>query len=209
MVRDITPLDIKQLASMHEKELSEEFLSKLGSRFLRQYYKAWINSPYAVFLCYDDGILKGALLGSINPGSQYNYMLKKSGTKLLFSIFASLLTRPIWAIAFFKTRFKYYAMGVLKRVFKRQKVTESFEGIIAELTHVFVDSKFRQQHIGSILVGEFISRCRNNNIKKIDLVTPLESPAAQFYEALGFVSKGTIKAKTGEMFQRFIFEITN
>lgn len=79
-VRPMAPDETVQTALLHTRELPHEFLTRFGPEFLYRYYRAFIESPYAVALVAGvDGEpersggqrVDGVLLGTFDTGAHY------------------------------------------------------------------------------------------------------------------------------------------
>lgn len=115
-IRPIAATDLPAVARLHEDVLTDEFLATCGRAFLRSYYRAWIDSPFAIALCAVDerGGLAGALLGSVEPTSHYRSMLRAGGVAIASRLVARALSHPRFGVELVRTRGKRYVRGLYR-----------------------------------------------------------------------------------------------
>jgi GNAT superfamily N-acetyltransferase len=210
ILQDLKEQDLKEAAKAHCQVFKEEFLSLAGPLFMRQYYKAWIKSPYQIsFIAKDkSGKLLGVLLANYNPAGHYFVVVRRNIVRLGFFLCASFIVHPRFAKEVLLHRFWYYLTGVLRRLKNRPSKKglgcDANEGrSIAELTHLFVVPEARGQSVGKSLVSKLEERLKSLNCNRLELVTPFDADAVKFYEALNFVNQGKIISRAGETFLKF------
>src|SRR5579875_2125193 len=112
IVRPLRPSDLEQSSKLHRDILSTEFLARGGTRFLRQYHRAWIETADCLALAAvddQDGIV-GVLLGSTSPNRHYRAMLRHHGFGLAFLLLIQALRDPSFGRELVATRtFRYAA----------------------------------------------------------------------------------------------------
>lgn len=204
--------DVSQAAKLHCQIFTEEFLSRAGPFFMRQYYRAWLLSHYQLsFVAKDsDKNILGVLLANYNPSMHYSDILKKSGMRIVFALVVSVFLRPKFGWEVVSKRLKYYVLGVLKRIKKKNQDTSKSDvssDIVAELTHLFVVPEARGKSIGSKLVKEFETKAQEVKVKTVELVTPIGSQAIDFYERLNYKKDGIITSRANERFVKFIKDL--
>lgn len=78
MIREARGLDIEQIVSIHVRTFEGFFLTFLGEKFLRLYYKGVIHHLEAIKFVYleDNNEVKGFIVGAMNPSGFYKALLK-------------------------------------------------------------------------------------------------------------------------------------
>jgi ribosomal protein S18 acetylase RimI-like enzyme len=175
--------------------------------------------------------IAGAMLSNLDPSNHYKYILKHHIFVLGAAATAVAIKKPKFLVELIRTRGIYYVKGLAKAILKLSKsrlkgtsknrndcslksdrvLSQDSPGTTsndtAELTHIFVASDGRLSGIGKELIKMLSIKCIEIGISKIELVTPTDSPAVNFYERLNFSNLGTINAKTGETFVKFRLDL--
>ncbi len=209
-IREIDSASLDKIVDLHMRVLHEEFITKLGKRFMRTYYLAFAESPYAVALMAEDGTNPvGALLGTLNPTRHYPWVVRNFGFRLFVDAIAEFLKQRAVAREFLRTRLVRYSTWFWRKVKNKLRTasrpsmeTASAERTlqVADITHLWVyQSKHR---IGTSLVMKYESIARASGVTCVDLVTlPDElGGAAPFYRKLGFQELGIRISRSGERF---------
>lgn len=207
-VQPLLDRHLRRAVDLHFEQLSDEFITRFGRRFLSAYYRAFAQSPYGVALVALDtrsGRVVGALLGTAGANQHYHYVLRHFGTRLGFLILLRAIVNPRLARDLFRTRVRRYLTGVYRQVLNRmrRKMTPCGEvEPVGDLTHLVVDTAFRSQGIGTQLVETYEALAWRAKVSRIDLVTSPKylGGAGDFYEGLGFVCVGNHVSKSGEPF---------
>ena len=205
--------DLERAVALHLEVLDMEFLSRFGPRFMRAYYDAWASSPGAIALAAtDDDRVAGVLLGAIDPAAHVRAMVREHGVQLALRMLGAALTRPALARDLLVTRGLRYARGLgrllLSRLRRADRATPEPGGpAIGEITHVLVDPSHQGRGVGRALIEGAIARARAAGLDELVLVTPPDLAARHFYDALGWVSEGSITSRSGERFLRYRYPL--
>lgn len=213
--------------TLHQQVFQEEFIARLGHRFLRRYYQAFASSPYAVVLIAtsEGNQCLGALVGTYQPIEHYEYLTRHYGIRLALAMITHSLVHPKVAALFIRTRFTRYLFGVLRQVRSMLRREASFSSPreqerppqpsmalsaktdgqsvqVGEITHLFVNPEMRSRGLGGKLVRHYESLARRAGVDRVDLVTlPYEKGGAgPFYEQLGWRHHSTKFSRSGEEF---------
>ncbi len=217
-VRQAEISDIRSAVALHREVLKVEFLARCGNRYLRRYYRAWIESPGALSLVAidGDGALCGVLLGAFDPGRHVKAMVKSHGVALGILLVGYAFTHPRFGKELFLTRWKRYALGIWRvargSFTKRRDVIETSRSpaapSVGEITHLLVSESHQGSGIGRLLVNEAESIAQLHGVAEMTLVTPPDMAARQFYEHLGWEFGGTLTSRSGEEFVKYRHLIT-
>lgn len=203
-VRPLGARDIRAVAALHEQLAAVQFLARGGPSLLVPYYRAWAGAPGAIALAAvdsDDRVV-GVLLGSSNPARHHRAMVRRGAPGLALGFAGAALSRPAFRRELLRTRLARYIRGLA-----RLAAPQAHEGAgrTGEITHVVVDASRRGSGVGRLLVEAALGQARVAGCQKVELVTEAGSPAAAFYEHLGWALAGTIVSASGEPFARYRF----
>ena len=116
-VRPLVAADLAAAVELHLSGLSEQFLTRLGGRFLRAYHEAYRDSPAGIQLAALDrgsGRLLGFLLGTLDPARHYPYLLRRHGPRLVGLALLAGIRRPALGVALIRTRARRYLLGLAR-----------------------------------------------------------------------------------------------
>lgn len=212
VVRRMSREQTREAADLHVRELSHEFLTRLGPAFLSCYYRAFVESPHAVALTASlDGedSLDGVLLATFDTGAHYSRLVRRHGPKLALGALRQTLRKPDLAGDILRTRLTRYLRGILRSL--RYSYSEDSDedshtervkvGFVA---YVAVDSRRRGHGLGTRLFEHYEELAREAGVQRLELVTlPDERGAAPFFDKLGYEREGEITSRSGERYALF------
>jgi GNAT superfamily N-acetyltransferase len=195
------PDDVRVAAALHAAELSHGFFVQLGPQFLREYERAFADSPHAVGLVAEiDGHVIGMLVGTYDRPRHIRWLLQRRGVLLAGLGAASLALRPLVAVRFMRERAARYA----RRWRDRGASVASgppVGSVPAVLEHVAVARGARGTGAGSALVAAFEDQAARHGCREMRLFTlPATTGAGAFYARLGWVRTGSATTADGTAF---------
>lgn len=208
----MVPDETAQAALLHARELPHEFLTRFGPEFLSRYYRAFIESPYAVALVASvDGEERtdGVLIGTFDTGAHYSYLVRRHGLGLALSTLRQVGRRPRLAGELLRTRLLRYLRGILRSLGYaagdgKKPVSGREEERVGFVAYVAVDRKRRGGGIGGRLFGTYEDLACEAGLRRLELVTlPDERGAAPFFERMGWRREGEITSRSGERYAFF------
>jgi ribosomal protein S18 acetylase RimI-like enzyme len=213
-VRGLRLSDLGPVTDIHAQVLDMEFLTRYGPAFLRDYYRAWLESPEGISLVAEDGQgqVVGALLGAVDPAVHIRGMVRGHGAKLAWRIVAHAATHPALAKDLVATRGVRYTKGLARLAKARlssDRGSAPAEGsaadgpTIAELTHVLVRPDQQGSGAGRALVTAAVEAAAAAGRDEMVLVTPPDQAARTFYDRLGWQLDGELTSSSGEPFVRY------
>ena len=92
----VTPGMVAQVVAVHEETFPDFFLTQLGSRFLRLYYAALVDSPSGVALAakVEGGGVVGFAAGSTEPAGFYRRLLARGWLRFSLAALPAVIRRP-------------------------------------------------------------------------------------------------------------------
>lgn len=195
-VRAMQTSDLRFVARHHRESFPEGFFAKLGPRFLRGYYRSFLDSDAALALVIcDRSTPVGYVAGATSARGHRRHVLREHRTRLMFLGIAALIVRPLLLVNFVRTRARRYwskliAVGRGPNSAGRTDRTsdlahESDAGQhqrSAILSHIVVAEGFRNRGAGQALVDAFVSGAARAGCTEVLLVTESGSTASRFYE---------------------------
>lgn len=181
--------DLDFCGALQTSTLGHGFFVALGPGFLRAYHATYVDSPHAIALIASlDGHPVGALTGVLEPRSHRRWTLRHRGFRLAARGLFALVSRPVPAVRFMRTRIARYGRSWLRD--RRGGAAAPVEGAaerVAVLSHVAVLPGARGTGTGGRLVGAFVEAARQSEADRVTLVT-LEGDqgAGEFYAGLGW-----------------------
>lgn len=218
VVGPMEPGDIEDAVALHREALGAEFLTGLGTPFLRRYYRAWVASPSGLALIAvtpaapDGEALAGLLLGSLDPAAHYRFIVRHHGASLALALLGCTVGHPSVGAKLIRTRGARYARGLLAMIEGRLRrsrpaspsLLEAAPERVGEVTHVAVSAARRRGGVGRELLSAADEAFRSAGVDRLDLVTPSSDDGAQaFYRSLGWAATEEAISKSGERFVRF------
>lgn len=178
--------DLDVVSNLHRAEFQDGFFVRMGPRFLRRYYRTFLDGPLATaMVCEREGQVCGYVVGLLDPGEHRRLLIRHHGPSLALHALMSMLVRPGLALHFVRTRSRRYLRSLRRhaRVDQRSAVTAP----TAVLSYVAVDPGQRGLGIGSVLVAEFVRESAAAGCGAVCLVTMAGTHGAgDFYVARGW-----------------------
>lgn len=177
-------------AALHAQTLPHGFFVSLGPRFLRAYYRTFLDSQHAIARVAMAGEHPiGMVVGVTAPRAHTRRLLRRHGLRLAFVGCAALLTRPLVGVRFARTRLGRYvdAWRRHRREEGPPPATEQPIRQAAILSHIAVVPGAQRAGVGRELVDAFVHAARRSGAGRIVLLT-LEGDegAGPFYAARGW-----------------------
>jgi len=165
-----------QCAEIHQKEIPNGFLSKLGLNFLASLYYSFSRSQHSfLMLAVENNEVVGFIVISINTKKFFTWYLMSEFLMNFYKI-------PILRLG---SLFFNNSYDILKYPFTKEKETESFVSN-SEIFNFCVHRSFQDRGLGTILFNSAIERLKSFNVKRLKIVTGKEQEKAQkFYKKNG------------------------
>lgn len=197
--RPLRATDVAFCAALHAETLEHGFFVELGPRFLRRYYAAFLDSPYALgFAATVGGQSLGFLVGTVDARSHARWLVRHRGMTLGLQAIAAMALRPGAALRFLRTRIGRYAATWRRHRGARAPSHAQSEAHTAVLTHVAILSGARRLGAGRVLVREFEIEAGRRGAESAFLTT-LGGPngAGPFYASLGWRRSAQLRTADG------------
>ncbi|SDU21013.1 GNAT family N-acetyltransferase [Jiangella alkaliphila] len=198
--------DLRTTAALHVTELPHGLFPRLGEAFVRRWHRAHLDSEYGIVLVAKvEGEVVGFTLGSTDRPANVAWMIGHRRRELALAGLRALLTRPVVAAGFVRTRGLRYARRLLgrgaapARVAAPGDVPEAGFGSIAVLEAIVVAPDRRGRSIGTALTEAFLAKVAAAGVDRVELVTKAGARgAAGFYERAGWRRVGDHVDRDGD-----------
>jgi GNAT superfamily N-acetyltransferase len=199
VLRRATYADLPETARIHVGLLPAGLFPALGERFVRQWHRTYLDSPFGVALVACDaadpaGGLAAILLGSTDHAGYMNSLLKnrRAVVRLAVAGAGGLLRRPRLTGRFLRTRARRWLPRVLLgRDPSWSQRSRGSGGPVALLDAVAVRPQLRGRGVATDLVNRFLVEAGLRGARLAELVTYTGSDgAAGFYDLLGWTPVG-------------------
>ncbi|WP_276861669.1 N-acetyltransferase [Anaerococcus tetradius] len=189
---DISENDIiKSVVDLHLKTFSGFFLSSMGYGFLKQMYTSYCNHDKSdLIIAEKQGKVIGFLSYSYDFSGLYKFMIKKRLFRFAWYSLGAFLRKPR---VFFR----------ILRAFLKPSETKREEKYV-ELSSIGVDSNFKSEGIGTLLVEELKYRVNFREYEYITLETDAmyNDEVIKFYKKNGFIIiKSYVTHENREMYE--------
>ena len=178
--------DLAYVVDAHADNFPDGFFARLGPRFLRQYYRTFLDGPLATCVVVEhEGRPCGYLVGILDPPQHRRLMLRYHAVSLALAAGLGMFRRPRLAATFVVTRLGRYRAALVRS--SRGGAARGPAMRTAVLSHVAVSEAYRRSGIGTILVDEFLAEAHAAGCARACLVTQAgPEGAGDFYARRGW-----------------------
>lgn len=143
VVRELRAEDVAACADLHVRSFPGFFLSELGPRFLREFYRGFLGDPTAltVVALSADGSLQGVVVGTTSPHGFFSRLLRRRLLGFALASVLVVLRRPT------------AAPRLLKAALYRGQVPVEVDGAL--LSSICVEPSSQARGTGSVLISRF------------------------------------------------------
>lgn len=197
IIREASKIDLYRIVNIHMKAFPGFFMTKLGKKFLWEYYFTVLMYNSNIFLVAIDeneNKILGFVAGFLNPSSFYSF-LKRRSFRLGLSIFLEILKSP------------KLVMPIIQNYQRVNKNISLNEEKTVELASIAVDPEYSGKGIGKSLVKGFLSAALKLGAKKVILSTDAENndKVNYFYKSLGFELERTFYSSRKRLMNEYCF----
>lgn len=189
--------DVSQLASLHRQAFPGYFLSRLGDRFLRQFYRGFLSDPTAITFVARDSSEKilGAAVGSSDPNGFFGRLLRR---RLIGFAFASL---------FHVLRSPAETPRLIRAVTYRGDSGGDVDGGL--LSSIFVASDGQGKGTGKKILDGWLTEAKKLNVSRAFLSTDSDAndQVRQFYESNGWSIDSSYRTREGRSMTQYVFDL--
>lgn len=175
--------DIESITQIHIKAFPQFFMTSLGSKFLYEYYRLYLNSSDHIAIVIEEfGVVKGFAVGT-NDSLAFYKEFKINSYKFIYPILINFSNVKLLK----KILKRILSIFNGNKIDNREIVYENFN----ELTSIALNPRLHTQGAGGQLFVYYEKICKDNNIGGIHLTTDKLNnyKVLNFYNKHGFVIK--------------------
>jgi GNAT superfamily N-acetyltransferase len=187
---------IDEVVAVHQAAFPGFFMTQLGPRFLKEYYRCVVECACGILLVETDrGAFLGFVAGFTDPSLFYKE-LRRRRVRLAIAAFASVAARP-WRLPILIANYGR----------TREGAQPTSGASSAELSSVAVLPSAGGRGVGSRLICEFIKVSKTAGASRIMLTTDAYNNESvnRFYKSLGFICARTFEARRGRWLNEYVF----
>ena len=173
--------DLDSVVEVHIMSFPDFFLTKMGRRFLKQYYYGYLEMKETLLVAVDsDNKIVGFVAGLKDSEDYYRYM-KKYWYRFIIPVALGMLNFNLLATC----------LQRILTIFRSNKINEEMciPADFHELTSIAVSPTARQMGAGKLLMDAYLAAVKTvAGIKGVFLTTDSKENANvhQFYKSMGF-----------------------
>lgn len=187
--------DVGACADLHLQAFPSFFLSQLGPRFLREFYRGFLGDEDAIAVVAVDPLrgIKGVVVGTFTPAGFFARLLRRRFLGFLVACALAVLRRPSRLPRLFRA------------VLYRGQVPLEVEGAL--LSSICVAPETHGEGIGSQLIVAFQTKLRARDSSGHLLTDRDDNEAANhFYRRNGWELAGNFVTREGRPMNCYVFD---
>jgi len=204
MVRE----DVPFVVSQHREAFPTNVMGRMGSIFLRRYYRTFLDGPFAVAVVAErHGRNVGYLVGILDTHQHRRILLRRHGMALAGALLLGFVLHPGLVTRMVSSRVSK-ALASKRTAREQGSDSDLAEGgdvgvgpdpePVAVLSHVAVPEGSQHQGLGRYLVDFFVAEAWRAGCSEVCLATLDDADGAwKFYERLGWELTGTRRTFDG------------
>jgi ribosomal protein S18 acetylase RimI-like enzyme len=190
------PQHVQDVVNVHQAQFPGFFLSFLGPRFLRLFYREILATPGQVSLvAVDGGRVIGFVTGMDHQSRFFGRLVRRRLVAFAWTSLAAALRRP----------------SIIPRLFRALTYSRVTRAATAQalLMSIAVSGDAAGNGIGQRLVRQFLDEMRNKGIDSVSLTTDRDDNdrANAFYRALGFQLARAYTSPTGRAVNEYFMNL--
>jgi ribosomal protein S18 acetylase RimI-like enzyme len=197
-VRPLTEADAPFAANLHAEALPNGIIARLGRRGLRAYYRGFARSPHAIAWLAEREAPVGMVVGTADISAHRRWVRRHHATRLALPVAGALVRHPV-----FVGHFSAERLARLVRTRRRRGRAPSRRASSAVLSHVAVSAQARGSGAGTALVEAFAAAAQRAGANTVELVSPLDGGAVEFYDTLGWRRVAETVGRDGRQLMHF------
>jgi ribosomal protein S18 acetylase RimI-like enzyme len=190
--------DVPGIVNVHREAFPEFFLTTLGERFLRRFYRALVSDEAALcFVGHIQGKVCGFVVGPLEPAGFFRKLLLREGVGFILDAIPALLRRP-WFVA----RRLWRGAGY-------RGETPPLRARAVLVSSIAVSPAATGSGIAIELLAAFCEAAQQRGASCVYLLTDRDYNVAanRFYTKAGFVVETEIARSDGRAMNRYVRDL--
>jgi ribosomal protein S18 acetylase RimI-like enzyme len=201
---------LAEMANVHLAAFQDSFLSRMGQRFLMEYYRCYLDRGRAlayVALGGQRGDVVGFVVGAEDIGAFYAEAFSRRFWRLAWAAIVSSLGSPVLLVEVWKRR-GAIAGPLFGRLLKRKPAGATLDLPPASLTSIGVTPAARRRGVAKALMGAFLAELTRRDIPAAKLgVLADNDGACTFYERHGWVCAREYRGHSGRAGRTYVYRV--
>ena len=197
-IRCMQIIDVKKVVAIHLSAFQGFFLTFLGLHFLIEFYTATLTDPTGIgFVCVQDKMLQGFVVGSSQPSGLYHRLLTQRWWRFGLAIIKPIFKNPL-------------IIPRLLRVFRKPQDTPLLPES-GTLMSIAVLPSMQGRGIGQSLAQAFLRESSTRGLKYVSLTTDFfnNESVNHFYTNMGFRCVRTFITPEGRKMNEYLIDLTH
>jgi GNAT superfamily N-acetyltransferase len=197
---EIEPKHLNEVVKVHVHSFPGFFLTFLGPRFLREFYKSFTYDVTGVgfsALDNDKGNIVGVIVGPVDPAGYFKRLLLRRFWVFCLASISAIVKKP----------------RVIKRLFRavfyRGEAPSGPKRAL--LSSIAVSPDYQKKGVGKLLVSRWMEEVKNRGATGCYLTTDAydNDPVNSFYQNLGWTVESTYETPEGRKMNRYVYDFKN
>ena len=193
----LTICQVDDAVEIHMKAFPGFFLSFLGRRFLKEFYKSFATDSQGIgFVAKElDGKILGVVVGPINPRGYFKRLLINSWGRFCLASIGAVVRKPI------------SALRILRAIFYRGNTPTGPPRAL--LSSIAVDPEVQGRRVGKALVERWVEEVQQRGLTGCYLTTDADGNEVvnNFYQYLGWRIESSYVTPEGRRMYRYVYDI--
>lgn len=188
--------DVEAAVRIHLEGFPSFFLSFLGSRFLREFYRSFLADPVGMALvaCDPAGEVLGVVVGCMDPRGYFTRLLRRRWWSFCLASLGAVARRP----------------SCVPRLFRAVRYRgEAPSGPVrALLSSIVVSPAAQGRGVGKLLIRAWVEEGRRRGASGCYLTTDADGNEAvnSFYQKTGWVLESSYVTREGRRMNRYVLD---
>ncbi len=197
VIRFMVNSDVVSVVNLHVRAFPGFFLSFLGPRFLKEFYRSFVFDSNGVALVAEEsgtGRILGVVAGPVVPGGYFRRLLIRRWWAFCLASVGAVLCNPLITPRLFRALF--------------YRGEPPMDKPRALLSSIAVAPEEQKRGIGQMLVKVWVDEVRKHGAAGCYLTTDAENNDAinGFYEGCGWKQLETFKTPEGRRMNRYVLD---
>ena len=195
-IRTMGARDVEAAVRIHLEGFPSFFLSFLGSRFLRKFYRSFLADPVGMALvaCDPAGEVLGVVVGCMDPRGYFTRLLRRRWWSFCLASLGAVARRP----------------SCVPRLFRAVRYRgEAPSGPVrALLSSIVVSPAAQGRGVGKLLIRAWVEEGRRRGASGCYLTTDADGNEAvnSFYQKTGWVLESSYVTREGRRMNRYVLD---
>jgi ribosomal protein S18 acetylase RimI-like enzyme len=195
-ITSLSSSHIDTVVKIHLRAFPDFFLSFLGPRFLREFYKSFLSDSQGLgfIASAPDGQLLGVIVGPVDPRGYFKRLLKRRWWAFCLASISAVLRSPSCVPRLFRAAF-----------YRGESPSGPIRALISSIA---VDRNMQRAGVGKRLVEHWVEEARRRGASGCYLTTDADGNDAvnAFYQGLNWHLESAYFTPQGRQMNRYVYD---